>query len=72
MHCQRVCPENRELIQWIEEEEEFSEEETNLLLLGVAQESLPGSTLGKLKRLSLTDYFGCLPRNLGVFLEKIK
>jgi epoxyqueuosine reductase len=72
MHCQRVCPENRELIKWIEEEEEFSEEETNLLLQGVTQERLPASTLGKLKRLSLTDYFSCLPRNLSVFLNKAK
>lgn len=70
MHCQRACPVNREFIQWVGEEEEFSEEETELLMQGVTQEKLPALTLRKLKRLSLVDYFSCLPRNLSVFLNK--
>ena len=69
MHCQRVCPENREFKQWIGEEEEFSEEETVLLLQGVSQERLPALTLRKLERLSLVDYFSCLPRNLSAFFK---
>jgi epoxyqueuosine reductase len=70
MHCQRVCPQNKEVIQWTEEEEEFSEEETALLLEGVPCNRLPVKTLEKLERLSLVDYFDSLPRNLGVFFEK--
>ncbi len=70
IYCQRVCPENREFIHWIGEKEEFSEEETSLLLEGVSQKRLPALTLRKLKRLSLVDYYSCLPRNLSVFFNK--
>lgn len=70
MRCQRVCPKNREFLQWIGEEEEFSEEETTLLLQGGSQDKLPAATLRKLEHLSLVDYLNCLPRNLGVFLNK--
>jgi len=70
MLCQRVCPQNKEVIQWIGEEEEFSQEETALLLEGVPCNKLPVKTLGKLERLSLVDYFESLPRNLGVFFKK--
>ena len=70
MHCQRVCPQNKGVIQWFGEEEEFSEEETTLLLESVQHDKLPATTLRKLERLSLMDYLDSLPRNLGIFLEK--
>jgi epoxyqueuosine reductase len=70
MHCQRVCPQNKEFIQWTGEEEEFSEEETALLLEGVPHNKLPGTTLRKLEHLSLVDYLDSLPRNLGIFFKK--
>jgi len=70
MHCQRVCPQNKEVIQWTGEEEEFSEEETALLLEGVPHDKLPATTLRKLERLSLVDYIDSLPRNLGIFFKK--
>jgi epoxyqueuosine reductase len=70
MHCQRVCPQNKAVIQWTGEEEEFSEEETALLLEGVSHDKLPATTLEKLERLSLVDYLDSLPRNLGVFFKK--
>ncbi len=70
MRCQRACPVDREYLQWVEEEEEFSEEETALILQGVPQERLPTTTLKKLKHLDLMDYLNCLPRNLSVFFTK--
>jgi epoxyqueuosine reductase len=70
MRCQRVCPQNKELVQWIGDEEEFSEEETTLLLQGVSKDKLPATTLGKLEHLGLVDYLNCLPRNLDVFFNK--
>jgi hypothetical protein len=70
MHCQRVCPQNKEVIQWTGEEEEFSEEETALLLEGVTHDKLPATTLKKLEHLSLMDYLDSLPRNLGIFFKK--
>ena len=72
MRCQRVCTQNKEFIQWIGEEEEFSEEETALLLQGVLPDKLPTMTLRKLEHLSLIDYLSCLPRNLSVFFNKAK
>jgi epoxyqueuosine reductase len=70
MRCQRVCPQNKEVIQWIGEKEEFSEHETALLLEGVPQDKMPTTTLTKLEHLSLVDYLDSLPRNLGVFFKK--
>jgi epoxyqueuosine reductase len=70
MHCQRVCPLNKEFIKWIGAEEEFSEKETALLLEGRPLKKLPATMLKKLERLSLVDYYTSLSRNLGVFFKK--
>jgi epoxyqueuosine reductase len=70
MHCQRVCPLNKDFLGWFEEEEEFSEEETALLLEGIPPDKLQGTTRRKLEHLSLLDYLENLPRNLGVFFKK--
>ncbi|MGA2523406.1 MAG: 4Fe-4S double cluster binding domain-containing protein [Candidatus Bathyarchaeia archaeon] len=70
MRCQKVCLQNKEVIQWVEEGEEFSAEETNLLLENVHHNKLPSTTLRKLEHLSLVDYFDSLSRNLGIFLKK--
>jgi epoxyqueuosine reductase len=68
--CQRVCPLNREFLRWIGGHEEFSEQETGMLLDAKSIGRLPAETLGKLKRLSLDEYLGALPRNLSVFFRK--
>ena len=70
LHCQKVCPENKDFLQWIEGREEFSEEETALLLQGVTLDHLPTATVRKLKKLGLITYIDSLPRNLGVFFRK--
>jgi epoxyqueuosine reductase len=67
MHCQRACPENRTFLEWIEGDEEFSHEETSLLLRGALPAQLPAATVQKLQRLELLDSLNTLPRNLGVF-----
>ena len=72
MRCQRACPQNKEFLKWTGEEEEFSEEETALLLEGVPHDKLPAATIRKLEHLSLIDYLDNLPRNLGVFLKKLQ
>ncbi len=69
-HCQKICPENKDYLQWIEGIEEFSEEETAHLLQGVALDQLPTATARKLKKLDLIEYLDSLPRNLGVFFRK--
>lgn len=70
LHCQRVCPENREVKDWMEGDEVFSEEETALLLEGVAQEYLPPETVAKLERLDLIELLDILPRNLSALLPE--
>jgi epoxyqueuosine reductase len=68
LRCQRVCPANKEVRDWVEGDEEFSEQETTLLLDGVDQERLAPETLAKLERLDLTDLLEVLPRNLKALL----
>jgi epoxyqueuosine reductase len=74
LHCQRVCPEDKRFLNWIVENEEFSQEETELLLEGKSFEHLPSATLQKLKNLDMADpeSLGNLPRNLCVFFERSK
>ncbi|HVP27068.1 MAG TPA: 4Fe-4S double cluster binding domain-containing protein [Candidatus Bathyarchaeia archaeon] len=70
MHCQRACPLNKEFLDWVEGEEEFSEEETALLMKGLSQDKMPTKILEKIERLSLTDDIDKFPRNLNVFFKK--
>lgn len=67
MHCQRVCPQNRDVLDWVEESAEFSQEETTLLLAGTPLDQLDAETVKKLERLDLVESLDTLPRNLGVF-----
>ncbi len=67
LHCQRACPLDRKFMKWIEDEEEFSEEETTMILNGVDREELPDETVKKLEHLSILEDLNLLPRNLGVF-----
>lgn len=69
LHCQKVCPENRDFWPWIEGDETFSEEETALLLEGVSFERLPGEVAEKVERLDLVEYLDILPRNLSVIFR---
>jgi len=70
MLCQRVCPEDRDVLGWVEQGEEFSQDETRLLLEGVQLDQLPVATVDKLKRLDLADSVDALPRNLGVLFAQ--
>jgi epoxyqueuosine reductase len=69
LHCQRVCPQNREFLHWVEERVEFSQEETALLLQGVALDQLPPATAKKLEQSDVIELLDVLPRNLGVLLK---
>jgi epoxyqueuosine reductase len=69
LHCQSVCPQNREFWQWVEEGPRFSSKETTLLLQGVPLDQLPTATVKKLERSGLVEFLDVLPRNLSVFLK---
>jgi len=64
LHCQWVCPENRELLDWQEEGAKFSDLETELILAGGDPSGLPALLMKKLKRWDLLELFDVLPRNL--------
>ncbi len=69
LYCQRACPQNKEFLHWVEERVEFSQEETALLLQGVALDQLPPALAKKLEQSSMVELLDVLPRNLGVFLN---
>jgi len=69
LHCQRVCPQNREFLHWVEEGVEFSQEETALLLQGVALDQLPPATAKKVEQSDVVELLDVFPRNLGVLLK---
>lgn len=68
MVCQTVCPLNRGLLKSQYAREEFSEEETALLLRGPGAEGLPRPLAAKLETMGLLEYAGVLPRNLRAVL----
>lgn len=70
MHCQKICSQNKPFLQWIEEKEEFSQEETALLLQGASLNKLNTATKRKLKHLDLLEDADIIPRNLNIFLKR--
>ena len=71
MHCQKVCPANKKVINWTKPGPTFSEEETKLLVSGTTVENLPEETRRKVEEHNLDNYLFVYPRNLGVILNRI-
>ena len=55
---------------WVEDGEQFSEEETALVLEGVPLDQLPAPTAAKWKNLGLDEDYDTFPRNLRVLLDR--
>jgi len=70
LHCQKVCPANEKVINWIEPGPFFNETETKLLLSGTTVENLPQETRSKVEEHGLGYYLSIYPRNLGVILDR--
>jgi epoxyqueuosine reductase len=70
LYCQKVCPENKKFMKWVEKKGEFSEEETCLILEKVEFGRLPAQTQQKLEGLDLIEYAEILPRNLSALFDK--
>jgi epoxyqueuosine reductase len=70
LHCQWICPENRDVRQWIKDGVAFSQEETEQFLAGVPLGQISASTLGKMRRVHLDLWVDLLPRNLGALLRQ--
>jgi hypothetical protein len=70
MCCQRACPENADLLDWVEPVARFTLGETEMLLEGVEREDLPRETLAKLEKSDLINLLEVIPRNLGLLLDR--
>jgi epoxyqueuosine reductase len=70
LYCQKVCPENKNVVGWIEDGAELSSEETALLLEGVPLDQLPAATVEKLEQSDLISIMYTFPRNLEVFFKR--
>jgi len=68
LFCQKICPQNKKYLNWIEAGAEFSEEETLLMLQRVPLDQLSSNTVTKLRQDNLIDYFDVIPRNLEAIL----
>jgi epoxyqueuosine reductase len=70
MLCQLICPENKNVRNWIEDRVTFTEEETNKLLECVPKYQLPDEMRIKLNSLEINEGYLMLCRNLSVLLQK--
>ncbi len=70
MRCQRVCPENRNVLNWYEDRVEFSEEETQLFLQCKPFDQLPDETREKYNSLEINENFNSICRNLSMLIHK--
>ncbi len=68
--CQIVCPENLPFRNWIEDEEEFSQDETEQLVRGLTPQTLTPGIRGKLEKMGLIEFFG-LPQCLEMLSRKL-
>jgi epoxyqueuosine reductase len=69
MKCQLICPVNKQFVKWVEEGENFSESETELILNEVPLDRLPPETAHKLNRSYMAEYLDVLPRNLRALMK---
>ncbi len=69
LKCQRICPENKIVKDWIEIGPSFTQEETELFLREIPFNELPEQTKRKLKKSELDEYAEVFARNLKPFLN---
>ncbi|MEW5923196.1 MAG: 4Fe-4S double cluster binding domain-containing protein [Candidatus Zixiibacteriota bacterium] len=69
MYCQRVCPVNEPFIDWVGEEEYFTEEETALILNNAMSEEKYPETFAKMRRFGIEN-MKIIPRNLRILMER--
>lgn len=72
MRCQRICPQNKGVIEWTEDSGQISEDEAGLLVENTPLKRLPASLVEKLEQMDLVQYLDVLPRNLKMLLDQIE
>jgi len=69
LHCQKVCPANKKVINWTEPGPIFNEIEIKQILNGKKLEELDPETKTKIEEFDLINYYEVIPRNLSIFLN---
>ncbi|MFW9866443.1 MAG: 4Fe-4S double cluster binding domain-containing protein [Candidatus Thorarchaeota archaeon] len=69
MHCQRICPANKKVKDWIEPGLIFTEEETQLLMNLQEPDKVPENLMKKFKEFDFSNYLEVFPRNLTIYLK---
>ena len=72
MICQDICPMNKAVKDQVVDGENFSEQETLMILKGERKDKLALATQDKLKRLYLWEEYVLLQRNLNCLIDKEK
>jgi epoxyqueuosine reductase len=70
LHCQRVCPQNKNIIEYNKQKITFSEKDTSILIKHVPWKDVPTSLQKKLAYLNLDEYYHILGRNLSALIDK--
>jgi epoxyqueuosine reductase len=69
MKCQSICPENIKYKSALVYHDEFSEEESSMILKGVSYELLPEKLRVKINDLCLKHYYAHLSRNIAALVR---
>ena len=71
MKCQTACPQNKELLDMVDERISFSERETEMILNECEFANLPIEARNKLIYAGMESYYNVLPRNLRLLINRI-
>lgn len=69
LHCQTICPQNKQYLRYSEPSITFTEDETTILLQQTPREDIPQALRKKLLDIDIVEYYSVLARNLSALLK---
>ena len=69
LHCQRVCPADKDVFKWVEDKGVMSGEDANRLMSGASRDELSGDGIQLIEQLGLMEYYNRLGRNLKMLMR---
>jgi len=69
LHCQRVCPVDKDVFKWVEDKGVMSGEDANRLMSGASRDELSGDGIQLIEQLGLMEYYDRLGRNLKMLMR---
>jgi len=71
LHCQRVCPVDKDVFKWVEDKGVMSGQDAKRLMTGASKEEISDAGIRLIEQLGLMEYYSRLGRNLKMLmLEK--